>query len=80
MGDYFSNGSVIQNEVPRGGGAININTHHLSMQDGFGFVPCTLEEVEKIVCSLKSDSSGLDGLNLKAFNSVSAYLCRYWFI
>ena len=40
MGDYFSKiGSVIQNEVSRGGGAVNINTHPLSMQDGFEFVP-----------------------------------------
>ena len=32
-----------------GGGTGNLNTHPLSMQDGFEIVPCTVEEVEKIV-------------------------------
>ena len=64
MGDYFSKiGRVIQNEVSRGGCAVNINANPSSMQNGFEFVPCNVEEVEKIVCSLKSNSSGVDGLN-----------------
>jgi len=75
MGDYFSKiGSVIQNEVSRGSCAVNIKVNPSSMQNGFEFVPCNVEEVEKIVCSLKSNSSGVDGLNLKAFNYVSVYL------
>ena len=74
MGDYFSKiGRDIQNEVSRGG-TVNINTHPLSMQDGFELVPYTAEEVEKTVCSLKSNSSGVEGLNLKAFNFVSVCL------
>ena len=77
MGDYFSKiGIVVQNEVSRGGGAVNINTHPLSMQDGFEFVPCTVEEVEKIVCILKSNFSGVDGFFrcILIFNFVSGYL------
>ena len=38
------------------------------------FVPCTIEEAETLFCSLKSNSSGVDGLNLKAFNFMSVHL------
>ena len=41
---------------------------------GLNLYHVNVEEVEKIVCSLKSNSSGVDGLNLKAFNYVSVYL------
>ena len=81
MGDCFSKiSSDIQNEVSRGGGADNHNTPPLSMKDGFEFLPCIVEEVEKIFCGLKSNSSGVDGLNLMVFKFVSCIFCRYWFI
>ena len=40
----------------------------------FSFVECNLNDVSKAVKSIKSNSAGMDGLNLKAFKVVSAYL------
>ena len=49
MGGYLSKiGSVTQNEVSKGGGADNLNTHPLSTQDGFEFVPCAIEKLKKL--------------------------------
>ena len=66
--------------MSRGGGADNLNTHPLSMKAGFEFVPFTVEEVKKSVCGLKSNSSGVDGLNLKAFKFASVHLYPVRFI
>jgi hypothetical protein len=40
----------------------------------FSFVECDLNDVSNAVKSIKSNSAGMDGLNLQAFKVLSAYL------
>ena len=38
------------------------------------FQPCTGDEILKVVKTIKSNSAGIDGINLKTFKSVMCYL------
>ena len=76
--EFFSSiGQNVQAE-----GLVNFNNDSLEDEfldeRGIGneieFQPCTGDEILKVVKTIKSNSAGTDGINLKAFKSVMCYL------
>ena len=47
----------------------NRGLHH-----SFYFTECTMDDITQAVKSIKSNAAGVDGLNIKAFKAVAAYL------
>ena len=69
--DHFSNiGKMIQSKIP------SDQPSTLEFEDNRGdghqmnIEPCTTDEVNKIVASVKSNRAGIDGLNLRALKSI----------
>ena len=76
FGQYFSEiGCKIQEEA-RSSHVFESSSFVDERGRGFEmhFQPCTEEEVRKIVSTIKSNSAGVDGMNLRTLKSVLVYL------
>ena len=45
-----------------------------SLHHSFHFTECTMDDITQAVKSIKSNAAVVDGLNIKAFKAVAAYL------
>ncbi|KAK2713417.1 hypothetical protein QYM36_009324 [Artemia franciscana] len=69
--DHFSNiRKMIQSKIPSDRPATSEFEDNRSDGHQMNIEPCTTEEVNKIVASVKSNSAGIDGLNLWALKSI----------
>jgi hypothetical protein len=77
FGKYFTNiGTSIKEEIAKKSGRHLEKSFIDNRGEGrsFLFEKCTAKEIKSTVKGLKSNSAGIDGLNLRAVNAILVYI------